>query len=559
MKKLLTLCICALLGLSAMAQQLPNAGFEEAWVDCVPWTSARNEKVVTQKIDGKTVTGQQPTDWTISHVIGMSGTGSTLVGEKVAGYESESAVKVFNSKNPFMSSQKVPGYFTLGTTWSTAAVQMGLPPKISKADGGTFGGIEFADRPDAVNFDYMRTHGSTDAEEQATVVAYMWKGTYTQAEVPGEIKMNADPSTVTMINRDRNILGMTTETGKEVTWTEGAELIAKIDYAIMGNASSWVNKTIDFEYVTESVPEMFNIIFSAGNYWSPTPGDGNALTVDNVKLLYYSRLASLTVNGTEVILEDDKYEYEIDALPVSVDDVVAKVLGNSGSAKATVAIDEAAKTVTVKVENAQGKDIDGNTEHIYTLSLAAAPVEGEKYEGTVSIAMGGGEPIKQVSAIYINNTGDNTCTISLPNFALDLSGSGEPTTLGNIVVPDVKVSEKDGTKYYTGSVEDMPLADGSIHAGVTLNGIIDAEGNVNMNIPVIWYVDGDVTNKNDGNMVPIDVEFVAKNTPTGVDEIEAAGNGEVEYYNLQGIRVANPESGIYIRRQGSKVSKVYVK
>ena len=81
--------------------------------------------------------------------------------------------------------------------------------------------------------------------------------------------MNADPSTVTMINRDRNILGMTTETGKEVTWTEGAELIAKIDYAIMGNASSWVNKTIDFEYVTESVPEMFNIIFSAGNYWSP--------------------------------------------------------------------------------------------------------------------------------------------------------------------------------------------------------------------------------------------------------------------------------------------------
>lgn len=33
-------------------------------------------------------------------------------------------------------------------------------------------------------------------------------------------------------------------------------------------------------------------------------------------------------------------------------------------------------------------------------------------------------------------------------------------------------------------------------------------------------------------------------------------NAPVEYFNLQGIRVANPESGLYIRRQGSKVSKI---
>lgn len=33
----------------------------------------------------------------------------------------------------------------------------------------------------------------------------------------------------------------------------------------------------------------------------------------------------------------------------------------------------------------------------------------------------------------------------------------------------------------------------------------------------------------------------------------------VEYYNLQGVRVDNPQPGIYIRRQGSKVSKVLLK
>lgn len=48
-------------------------------------------------------------------------------------------------------------------------------------------------------------------------------------------------------------------------------------------------------------------------------------------------------------------------------------------------------------------------------------------------------------------------------------------------------------------------------------------------------------------------------TNLAVIEISADENSEVEYFNLQGIRVQNPENGIFIRRQGSKVSKVLVK
>ena len=163
MKKLLTLSICALLGLSAMAQQLPNAGFEEAWVDCVPWTSTGNNKTI----------GKTPTSWTIAQVIGMAaGMGKTQVGEKAPGCESESAVKVYNSVNSVKKDQIVPGYFTLGTTWSTAKGK-----NAEDADGGTFGGIKFTTRPDAVAFDFIRTHGTSKPDEQATVVAYMWKGT----------------------------------------------------------------------------------------------------------------------------------------------------------------------------------------------------------------------------------------------------------------------------------------------------------------------------------------------------------------------------------------------
>lgn len=44
---------------------------------------------------------------------------------------------------------------------------------------------------------------------------------------------------------------------------------------------------------------------------------------------------------------------------------------------------------------------------------------------------------------------------------------------------------------------------------------------------------------------------------SGVEDVMAEdADAPVEWFNLQGIRVANPENGIYIRRQGSKVEKV---
>lgn len=46
---------------------------------------------------------------------------------------------------------------------------------------------------------------------------------------------------------------------------------------------------------------------------------------------------------------------------------------------------------------------------------------------------------------------------------------------------------------------------------------------------------------------------------SGVAGIEAEENAPVEYYNLQGMRVANPENGLYIVKQGNKVTKRVIK
>ncbi len=46
----------------------------------------------------------------------------------------------------------------------------------------------------------------------------------------------------------------------------------------------------------------------------------------------------------------------------------------------------------------------------------------------------------------------------------------------------------------------------------------------------------------------------------GIDDVTAADDADapVEYFNLQGVRVDNPQSGLYIRRQGNSVTKVYL-
>lgn len=54
-------------------------------------------------------------------------------------------------------------------------------------------------------------------------------------------------------------------------------------------------------------------------------------------------------------------------------------------------------------------------------------------------------------------------------------------------------------------------------------------------------------------------------TPTGIDRVSVLPDGNVdadapvEYYNLQGMRVENPAGGIFIRRQGSRATKVVIR
>lgn len=63
-----------------------------------------------------------------------------------------------------------------------------------------------------------------------------------------------------------------------------------------------------------------------------------------------------------------------------------------------------------------------------------------------------------------------------------------------------------------------------------------------------------------GGSVQINKIGVVFEGGAGVEGVVAEdADAEVEYFNLQGVKVVNPENGLYIRRQGGKVEKVVVR
>ena len=542
MKKLYSILFAAMVASSgvASAQQLPNANFDGSWVDCVPWTSKSNTKTC----------GVQPDGWCISHVIGMNGTGKTAVGDKVTGgYDGSAyAVKLIHTANPFKKTEIVPGYMTLGTSWATS--KGGATSAPTNKDGGVFGGLAFTYKPDAISFYYQRSHGTSNPEEPATVVVYSWKGTWSQAEVPGNNVLTGSAATITMVDRDKNILGMATDQGGEVTKTDDAELIATLNYSIQGDAAEWTRFEQPLEYKTSSTPEKINVIISAGDYFGgpSVVGEGNTLLVDNVSLVYYSRLSALSVNGVAVEgFASDVYNYTMAGTELPTEDqIAATVMGQS--ATKSIAIDEEAATVTITVSNVSA-DSDGQSSHSYVLQYEKAPAkEGVStvYPGFLNGAIIDPETNEEMpfaenesKQITITEYEDGTCDFLLPDLYLSLLD----LNLGDILVEGAAVTKgADGVSTYAGFVDDMALLGGALLADVTLSGTISAEGVVDMLINVDW----------DGT--PIVCTFTS-NEVNGVESI-VVSQGEVEYYNLQGVRVANPENGVFIKVQGGKATKV---
>ena len=353
---------------------LANGTFDGEWVENKPWDSQNGYLV----LEGKGFT--QPEGWVVSNVSGINGLGATKVASAGTVAEGNRSVVLTNTPNPFMASQIVPAYISLGTTWATANASAII--KVTDADGGVFGGVAFKGRPDAIALKYKRSHGTANAGERASVIAYTWRGTFTQENVPGNTSLSK-PVTTTMVDRDRNILGLATATGGNVSKSDDAALIAKAEAYIEGDAAEWTDLLVPFTY-NESVeagtaPEKLNVILSANDYFADrsTIGKDNTLEVDSVRLLYYTTLRSLAVNGMPLDVTQAK-DFVIpvpegQALDPSALQVEAQPTG--AGARVMPAFDPTTMTLTLRVE---GGDISVCPDNfsLYTIRFAVPDAIG---------------------------------------------------------------------------------------------------------------------------------------------------------------------------------------
>lgn len=458
-KQLLTLALLAVAG-TAGAQQLPNGSFDEGdWVDCVPWTSGNN----TSKY------GTQPKSWKISNVIGYLNQGKTIVGKEDAKGRTGKAVCVYNSPNT--SSLKgaiVPGYVTLGTPWNTAQV-----PEETGKDGGTFGGISFKNKPDALRFYYKRSVTGTNT--RSSVVAYLWNGTTTQKNVPGNIGGSISLKKVPMTDRDINVLSMSTKGHQGGSVKDEHKLIAKIESYTTEQSTEWTEWTIPFDYVAENIgetPEKINVIFAASDYFnSSNVTDGVSMSIDDVELVYYSTLNSLKVNGTDIKLQDGVYEYN-GVGSIAKDCVVA----TPTSQFATVAYSNDKNVVTVTVTANDG------TSKEYKVVFPSAESIATNYKNQINVDFVG-NVTSSANDVVISANNDNTINFKLNNFAF------EGTVVGDILVPNVQIAWN-GDKVHLTSKQNITI-ESEAFAGLkdmpmTLDADVDKDKKLTASLDITW-------------------------------------------------------------------------
>lgn len=410
---------------SAMAQtddsKLPNGDFEGTWSACIPWTSNGYKKSMNK----------QPESWTVSNVSGANGTGATNVGEHLTpGRGGQgNAVTIYNVANEYMSSQVVPGYITLGTTWSTSK---GTFPVTNK-DGGTFGGISFKYKPDALRFYYKRSCRENNV--RSSVVAYLWNGSTTQKYVPGNISLMSSPKKVTMTDRDINVLKMSTSGHQGGAVTDKSKLIAKLEAYTTDTPSDWTEWTIPFEYTKENIdktPEKINVIIAANDYFnSSNVTAGVSMSIDDVELVYYKTLSSLKVNGTDIELKDGTYVYNGTG---SISEGCVKATAKSQFAKVDYKYNTDNVVITVTANNGETQEYKVNFASSVT-PPNAADIDG-KYNNAIAVRLGS----ESVDATYsfnevtISANSDNTVNFILKGFAFG------GTEIGNVNVANVPIS-----------------------------------------------------------------------------------------------------------------------
>lgn len=373
-KQLLTLALLAVAG-TAGAQQLPNVGFGGWKTACGQTFQASTiygaEASTEKKAAGlRTRPGVEPEGWNGSNVdqkVALTGTSKALVTRKNSN-ERGDYVRLTNSFVGIGSiGATAPAYITFGTPWVYACKSE------SDQDGGTYGGMDFKYRPDAIRGIYKRTNVSGKTEK-AHIIAYFWTGTFTS-----NIGKN-HPGKISKSDVDRAIMGKS----NAGTITGDGKLIASADYEFTTTTNDdWQEIVVPIVYKDKNtVPAKMNVIISSADYWTRSnivqvadaSEDGSILEADDIEFVYYHALNSATYDGQAIPnFAENTLNYDLSSQVYDEKkfDCTVKGIG----AEAVKSYDEATGLLTVTV-NGNNISADATSKTVYTFRFKKTDYTG---------------------------------------------------------------------------------------------------------------------------------------------------------------------------------------
>ena len=272
LKQLLVTSFLILSSVLTFAQQVPNPSFED-------WSGA--------EFDGNI----QPASWNASNV-SQVGFNFNFANQE-AGHTGKYSMMVQDMEVGAMGiTETSPGYFSLGKPWShLEGISTGT------ATAGTSGGITWTHRPDTMSVWIKRTGNNTDKED-FYLLYYAWSGT---AKADSYKNKNGGCTDVSQTNEESDIrLALN---ANDCGTDQIANQIAEGMWREKKTYGEWTNIRVPIYYFNDDVPTMMNIIFSASNYPNFRANDGlyegNSLYIDDVELIYSSKIDKLYIRERE--------------------------------------------------------------------------------------------------------------------------------------------------------------------------------------------------------------------------------------------------------------------
>ena len=242
---------------------------------------------------GTTFDGQaQPKGWNASNVeqVGMK----FNFAHKETGHNGYCMMVQDQDVGAMGITETSPGYFSLGHPW----VYLPSITQVSQASAGTYGGISWTSRPDSMSVWIKRT-GSNWSKEDFYLLYYSWTGTAKSNKYKGK---NGSCSTTDTYTDEESDIRLALD-GNECGTNQKATQIAEGMWRERAQYSQWTNIRVPIYYMNNNEPQKMNIIFSASNYpnFRANSGlyTGNSLYVDDVQMIYSSKIQKLYIDGVE--------------------------------------------------------------------------------------------------------------------------------------------------------------------------------------------------------------------------------------------------------------------